>query len=267
MIIITRTWTRNWYSADPLNFYYVWVSDATATLSSQLDSCAWHSPGQSHSLLLAGQREVVCGTDKYVFKSDRPFQSIWLSIPAGRLHLLGPKTQPPLVQGLFIISLIPHHISIADSARVSQNVASSIQSDMYVLTIHRLCVARTVKPSLIKEYIPTQILQYTYKQQIVNCTKIAFYPGFNGNIGTWQVPKAGSSSWVENFLTLAGVTKKELSLMKQVGLCVCVCEVELRIALLDMNLFDILFDAARPSAWFLPLAWYEQPATGGQLKP
>ena len=152
MIIITRTWTRNWYSADPLNFYNIWVSDATATLSSQLDSCAWHSLCQSHSLLLAGQREVVCGTDKYVFKSDWPFQSLWLSVPPGSLHLLGPKTQPPLVQGVFIISLIPHHISIADSARVSQNVTISIKSDMYVPTIHRLCIARTVKPSLKNIY-------------------------------------------------------------------------------------------------------------------
>ena len=31
-----------------------------------------------------------------------------------------------------------------------------------------------------------------------------------------QVPKAGSSSWVENFLTLAGVAKTNLSSMKQV---------------------------------------------------
>ena len=148
MIIITRSWPRTWYSADPLNFYNIWVSDATAPLSSQLVSCIWHFLCQSHSLLLAGQREVVCGTDKYVFKSDRPFQSLWLSVPAGSLHLLGPKTQPPLVQGLVIISLIPHHISIADSARVSQNVASSIQSDIYVPTIHQLCIARTVKPPL-----------------------------------------------------------------------------------------------------------------------
>ena len=115
---------------------------------------------------------------------------------------------------------------------------------MYQLYIG--CVLRVQSNHHKRIYTNTDFAIYIPAQQIVNCTKIAFYPGFNGNIGTWQVPKAGSSSWVENFLTLAGVTKKDLSLMKQVGLCVC--EVELRIALLDMNLFDILFDAARPSA-------------------